>query len=349
MNAAPDVTEARHPWRAALRFGVVVASGVVAATLAAHSADCLLGVSGVRDARLGVLLHATAASLASAAGEVSGRVRPGDRPALLAIAFALPLFGPALAWALLLRPREPAIVDAHQAFEEARRSTAGSRDFDAAHYRRPVVAYARIAERGSFEERRNLLRQLGRLGEPKHLQVLRDFLRDDDTELRLCAYAELTRIGERYERTIATRRVAAERLAEDPDRDDDALATLRAELAEASLAYGQSGALEREMAEYWLHQAAVQAEQVLDVDPLHPRGLTLRARALAGLGDLETAWHDVESLAAIDDGPSTATLAAGIAFRRGDYRSVRRALAALRRHGAEIPGWLAATEEMVHS
>jgi hypothetical protein len=196
-----------------------------------------------------------------------------------------------------------------------------------------INSYTQVVRHGSLEEKRNLLRRLAQLGTPRHLAIVRQFLGENEPELRLCAYAELARIGQRHEHRIGELRRAATAAAS----GDAAIA--QAELAAATRDYATTGALDEEMARYWADQAAAAARAALQIDASCRRAECVLAQVLGDRGELAAAWALVAAWPAEVD--AACELArAEIAFRRRDRAACRTALARLELLGAPVPEWL---------
>ncbi|MCA8977746.1 MAG: hypothetical protein KDC98_23680 [Planctomycetes bacterium] len=197
-----------------------------------------------------------------------------------------------------------------------------------------VNSYTQVVRHGSLEEKRNLLRRLGQLGTPRHLSIVRHFLFEDEPELRLCAYAELARIGHRHEHAIGELR----RVAESRDAPADLAAALM-RLAEANRGYAISGVLDDEMARYWSDQAEQIAARAIAADPECHGAHRILALALADRGALDEAWEVITSLSAASD-PAVELARAEVAFRRHDRVACCLSLQRLQAAGTAVPEWL---------
>ncbi len=197
-----------------------------------------------------------------------------------------------------------------------------------------VNSYTQVVRHGSLEEKRNLLRRLAQLGTPRHVSIVRQFLFEDEPELRLCAYAELARIGQRHEHRIAELRRAAESCPPGPGA-----ATALAAFAAANRAYAQSGVLDDEMAKYWGDQAEQIAQRAIAADAECLAAQCTLALTLADRGALDEAWRVVgawpEQIAA-----EVEIARAEVAFRRRDRANCRTAAQRITSAGAELPEWL---------
>lgn len=197
-----------------------------------------------------------------------------------------------------------------------------------------VNSYTQVVRHGSLEEKRNLLRRLAQLGTPRHVSIVRQFLFEDEPELRLCAYAELARIGQRHEHRIGELRRAAEACPPGP-----AVAAALAAFAAANRAYAQSGVLDDEMAKYWGDQAEQIAQRAITADAECLAAQCTLALVLADRGALDEAWRVVaawpEQIAA-----EVEIARAEVAFRRRDRANCRTAAQRITSAGAELPEWL---------
>lgn len=199
-----------------------------------------------------------------------------------------------------------------------------------------VTSYTQLLREGSLEQKRNLLRRLASLGEPRYLTIVRRFLADAEPELRLCAYAELAAVAQRQEVRIGElrRTIAA---AGDTIRVDDLAA-----LASLQLTHATSGALDDEMARYWLAQAEQTSRRAVEAAPQSLPAQRVLALVLAATGRGEVAWQLAQRWPD-DAGIAELEVArAEIAFRRRDRATCEQARARLEAAGAEVPAWLAA-------
>lgn len=322
--------------RGVARPRTAVVLGVIAALAGGFAALALWRAPAVEYGAGALALHVAAAATAWAAARLAGGTQ-SECDLVLALALAAPGFGPALAWTAALSRRRDAAQNAHAAFE-AQEAHVEAADRPTLARELQVVSHAHVLEHGSLEQKRNLLRQLARIGERRYLLLLRRFLLDPEPELRLCAYAELARECQQQESRIRELRERAEART-----DGDTLAAARAlaELAEANRAYAASGLLDSDMARYWLGQAQALAERALGADPDCRAAQSVLARTLAEAGELERAWELI--VAWPDDvEPEHDVVRAELAFRRRDRGrclDVARRLAA---RGVEPPVWLGA-------
>jgi hypothetical protein len=322
-----DARPPRRPFAAALVGGAAAAAGLAAL-------PCLWSPSGLPIAAGAIALHGTAALLSRWAARLRGAL-PCECDLVWLLALAAPVCGPALAWLLPPGRRTGSVRNAHAA------STAGRAGATAA--RRPrlerelqVVSHVEVLQQGTLEEKRNLLRQLARVGQPRHLRLLRQFLHDPEPELRLCAYAELARLAEAHEARIGELRIQTDSLTAATRTE---LAAARAGLAEANRALGTSGVLDAAMARYWLEQARQLAENALRLDGDCRAAQRVLALVLAELGDSERAWQLVADWPD-DVGSGDDVARAELAFRRRDRRTCVAVARRLRTRGDALPPWL---------
>lgn len=300
----------------------IVADAPVAAACAAHllAVVAALGAARMQGARTGTEMLAT-----------------------LVTALFVPLFGPGLGWAFRHRD-DDAVENAHAHFERLEEAEKYEReilhDDVESDFAQEINAtsYAQILRQGTLQRRRNLLRNLGRLGSPDHVAVIRQCLEDDDPEIRLCAHAELDRLARRYEDRIEALRgaVLAAREAGTLSRRE------LIPLAGACRDYAGSGIFEREMQEFWLERAAEYTDEAAAMEP-GDAGLT-RARAdlMVLLGRIDAATELLDSLRG-EEAQSHATLVvrAEIAFGRRDFEAIREIARIFDAQFVPLPHWMA--------
>lgn len=317
----------RRPAAAAV-WGLAAAAADLAALAALWSPASTVVAAG------GIVLHCAAAALAVRAARLGGAADP-ECDLVLVLAVAVPLSGPGLAW-LLPAVRRP-VRNAHAAFVAVRPLAVQGRRIRLERELQ-VASHVEVLQQGTLEEKRNLLRQLARVGEPRYLSLLRQFLHDPEPELRLCAYAELARLCEAHEGRIGAlwARCAALHAATRTE-----VAAARAAVAQAGLVYGTSGLLDDGMAHYWLDQARQMAQTALILDGACRAAQRVLALVQAETGDVESAWQVVagwpDEVACEDD-----LARAELAFRRRDRRTCAAVAARLRAAGVALPPWLEA-------
>lgn len=330
MNSA--LTSRRALW-AGCGGGASILGVVAAAGLLRLVPDMSLWGSAV--------LHAIAVFLAWASVRADGRMTAPERELVVLAALFLPGFGPSLAWTLPHRRCDAR--NSHAAFEDEaatgadddyQRSTlTGDSARDLARELN-MLSPEQVLRGDSMEQKRNMLRSLARIGEARHLAILRRCLHEGEPEIRLCAYNELDKLSRRHEEHIAELRV---RVRSGHDLD------LLAELAQAYHAYAVSGILEQEMVQYWLQQAAKAAAQVLDEEPSHRGAAVTNALALAAMQRFPDALDALEGFPADAATDADVLLArAEIAVSSRDFDAARAQAARLQELGEPLPPWLAA-------
>ena len=199
-----------------------------------------------------------------------------------------------------------------------------------------VTSYTQLLREGSLEQKRNLLRRLASLGEPRYLTIVRRFLADAEPELRLCAYAELAAVAQRQEARIGELRRVVDAAGDTPVVED------LAALAALQLDHATSGALDEEMARYWLTQAEQTARHAVSWQPQCLAAQRVLALVLAGTGRCDDAWRIAQQWPT-DARPTELEVAsAEIAFRRRDRATCEQVRHRLEAAGVEVPAWLAA-------
>ncbi|MEM7200295.1 MAG: tetratricopeptide repeat protein [Planctomycetota bacterium] len=324
--------------------------GVTASIQALLSGLVFLGLLPGWQLSLSPVLHGTAATTAM----VAARLRAGrwsvETDAALITALFVPVFGPGMAWTFPRTPEEASGTNAHAAFEQYEQAT----DVEATAYRPPIftgdfdrdlsrelnaVSYVEVMRRGTLEQKRNLLRALGRLAQPRHLAMIRQCLLDDEQEIRLCAYAEVARLGREHEEGIADLKLACSGSPRATAAEDDPWV----QLAAAQLDYAASGVLDVEMGRFYLMEAVKSAEAVLQEVPEHWRVALTKAKAYLGLAEHANAIATLDVLPAEDqERPDVILTRAEIAFDQRDFPTARDLAEQLRRQRLSLPEWLAA-------
>jgi hypothetical protein len=262
------------------------------------------------------------------------------------IALLVPVFGPVLGWAA---PRPPATEDAenaHVVFEQyaehVKPADAGyERTVFTGDFKRDlareldVESYHEVLRHGETDQKRNALRRLAELGEPKHFDLIRSCLLDPSHEVRLYAYSELERAGRDYEEEIANR---SRQLKKQPD-NVEALLTL----ARTYHRYAASGILDPSMAAFYFRSAERYATQAQQHGADDPEAAFVRAAALGRLEEYEDAEACLQALPEPHQAlPGCCLVRAEIAYRRRDFAKVREEAARFLETDAEPPPWLAA-------
>lgn len=303
--------------------GLAVSCGLLAAVLLVHE-------DGARFAWPGLLAHGFAIAFVAATACATGATRAEVQLAS-AMAAALPGVGTLLAVAHCCSGSSAACANAHAAHDAPGYQPTPPRPQLDQELR--VASYARVLRAGSLEEKRNLLRRLASLAEPRYFAIVRRFLADPEPELRLCAYAELAAVGQRHEARIAACRAQA------AAADGARAAAAETTLATALFEYATSGALDDEMAKYWRDQAEAAAQRALAASPDHRPAQRVLALAMAHGGRVEEAWRVVVAWPEDVDG-ELELARAEIGFRRRDQAVCTHALARLQQVGIEVPDWL---------
>jgi hypothetical protein len=301
------------------RFAASLVS-TTAAGCGAAAALCFLGAEEPRTVLVGAALHGVAVAAAALAMRLAGGAR-AEVQLTAALTAALPGLGALAAWVQCAAVPRPRATNAHAAHDGP--GYVAEQRPPELQQELAVRSHAEVLRAGTIEEKRNLLRRLARLGEPRYLAIVRSFLGDPETELRLCAYAELAAIGQQFEARIASLRHAE----------------LHGELAAAAHDYAMSGALDEEMVRYWCDQAEQAARTALVSAPDDLRAQRVLALVQAASGRLDAAWQ----LAAAwpdDCEPALELARAEIGFRRRDLAACTRALDRLEGAGLAAPQWL---------
>ncbi len=297
--------------------GIVALNGAACGLLAAAG---FVRASDGGDTIGWLLLHGLAAASVALAAGLRARTRT-EAQLHATMAAALPGVGALLAACDCLFGDGAGGTNAHAAHDPARHEAAVPRPTLERELR--VTSHSRVLREGSLEQRRNLLRRLASLGEPRYLAIVRSFLADDEPELRLCAYAELAAVAARNEARIAQL------------RETDAVV----ELAAAQHAHARCGALDEEMARYWLAQAEATARRAVAADAASLPAQRVLAAVLGSSGRVDEAW----AIAAGWPSPADAAselVRADLAFRRRDREACARAQTALAATGEPVPAWL---------
>lgn len=292
-------------------------------------------------------LHFAAAPLALwAALRRHPRASVVERDTVVLTALFLPVFGPALAWLFPRPPEEAEPVNAHAMFERyethvrpripeyERTLFTGDHDRDLAR-ELDAESYYEVLRHGKTDQKRNALRRLADLGERKHLELIRRCLRDPEHEVRLYAYAELERLAQVHDARISKAGREAASRPDDPAGPRD--------LADAHLAYAQSGILDEGMAAYHYQAAVRHAQRALDLDDPEPDAPLIAALALGELGRHAEALASLEQVPEAHRGLGKVRIVrARLAFRRRDFGAARAEAIALAQANEPMPDWLRA-------
>lgn len=294
-----------------------------------------------------VAIHVVAARLSLAAA-VRRRhdLAVVERDIVFWTALAVPLFGPALAWAM---PRPPATEEeknAHRVFDEySEHVKPDAPDYERSvftgDYERDVAreldaeSYHEVLRHGNTDQKRNALRRLAEMGEPRHLALVRRCLLDPDHEVRLYAYSEIERLSRDYEEEIARR---AKELEEHPGDTEALLA-----LARCYFEYAESGIHDQEMGAFYYRSAQRFAGEAHRNPEAEPEATWIEARSLGRVGEFDEALERLAALSPDQQAlPESCIARADLAYRRRDFDAVREEAERVRAAGGELPEWLAA-------
>jgi hypothetical protein len=267
---------------------------------------------------------------------------------VLLTGFAVPVFGPIVAWTMPRPPEEEAPRNAHDVFtsysdhvkpmtpDHERTLFTGDYDRDMAR-ELDVESYHEVLAHGTTDQKRSALVRLAELGETKHFRLVRKCLLDPEHEVRLYAYSELERASRRFEEEIGQR---ARELQAHPEQGDAPLA-----LARAYFDYAESGIHDDAMAAWYYRSAERYAAEGRRLLGDAPEPVWIQARALGRLGEFDRARA---LLLELSEGqqrlPESCLARAELAFARRDFLAARAELVRLREVGAEPPAWLQALE-----
>lgn len=271
------------------------------------------------------------------------RLLPAELDAVLITAIFVPLAGPVLGWVIPRRSNRDSVVDAHEAFQQRevvhgtggphRTLFTGRFDEDLATMT-DAMTYAEVLRDGCVAEKRSAIKKLCASRAPQHLARVRATLSDSDDEVRLFAYAELTRIEREYEDALAE---LGERVFGDEDQ-----AVVRIDLAVKHLDYARSGVLDADFARFHTGRAIERAEEAYELGadgPSCARAGLLARLDMGQVGDAEE-WLERFSEAVVAH-PTVRLAEAELAFACRDLeraRSIARELGS----GESAPRWLSA-------
>jgi hypothetical protein len=320
-----------------------LASGIEAA-----AAALAVGMNDLAWLGIAAALHAVAVRLSLRAAV---RRRPEltrvERDVVLWTAIFVPLFGPPFAWLMPRPAAEEEAENAHAVFEQYSEHVKPDvpdyeRTVFTGDYERDLAreldaeSYHEVLRHGTTDQKRNALRRLADLGQPRHLELVRRCLLDPDHEVRLYAYSEIERLSRGYEEEIAKRSKELSRTPGEPE----ALLTL----ARTYFRYAESGIHDEEMAAFYYGSARRFAEQA-QAASAGPEAVWIEARALGRLGDFAGAESRLAALTQAQQGLVESCVArADLAFRRRDFAAARAEAVRIREFGAEPPEWLRALE-----
>lgn len=260
----------------------------------------------------------------------------------------VPLFGPALAWAMPRPPEDEEEESAHEIFEKYSEHVKPAlpdyeRTVFTGDYEKDIAreldaeSYHEVLRHGSTDQKRNALLRLAQLGEHKHFRLIRQCLLDPEHEVRLYAYSELERASRFYEEAIAK---GTRELKKAPD---DAAALL--ELARTYFEYAASGIHDESMGAFYFRSAERYAAEARREGLTDPEPIWIQARALGRLDEFEQAKATLQELTPAQQNlPESCVARAELAYRRRDFVAARAEASRMRDANAELPPWLAALE-----
>ena len=297
-----------------------------------------------------LVLHLVSVVLVAVAALLRGAQRGVELDAVVVIATFVPVVGPALAWTFPSGKSKDGVANAHAVFESYEAATKSQKPS----YRPAIftgnfekdlsreintVSYAEVLRRGTLEQKRNLLRTLGRRATHRDLEMIRQCLFDDEQEIRLCAYAEIDRLSRQHETEVAKLKseCEAETSADSPAEEQ------LVNLAEAQLNYACSGIMDEEMAKFWLMETEKSADAVLTSNPGNWRAARTKAKCKSESKDYEGAIQCLDDLPSPkSDRPEIWLARAEVAFRTRDFSTARKQANKLRSKRLQLPPWLAA-------
>ena len=317
--------------------------GTLGAGIELAAAFCGLGYNSIGMLAVAGVLHVAASLLAVKAARLR---RPDlaivERDLVFLATLFVPIFGAALAWTLPHAEAPDEVEDAHQMFlRYAEHVKPAALDYErtlfTGDYERDLAreldaeSHLEVLRHGSIDQKRNALRKLADLGEPRHFGLIRRCLLDTEHEVRLYAYTELERCGRIFEDEIAKR-------SRELRRDESDSETLLS-LAQAYFDYAASGVHDEEMAAFYFRSAERFARRVAD----GPEAAWLRAGALARLKEYDEAEAVLNTLGEREAALARSCLErADVAFRRRDFATAREEADRIKQIGDELPDWLAA-------
>lgn len=297
-----------------------------------------------------LVLHAVSVTLVAVAARLRGAKRGVELDAVVVIATFVPVIGPALAWTFPSRESKDGVANAHAVFESYEEATKSKKPS----YRPAIftgnfekdlsreintVSYAEVLRRGTLEQKRNLLRTLGRRATLRDLEMIRQCLFDDEQEIRLCAYAEIDRLSRNHEAEVAKLKTECEPRKDGSSASEEQLVNL----AEAQLNYACSGIMDEEMAKFWLMEAEKTADAALALNAADWRAVRTKAKCKSESKDYEGAKHCLDNLSSPKgDRPEIWLARAEVAFRTRDFSTARKQANKLRSKRLQLPPWLSA-------
>jgi len=301
-----------------------------------------------------LLMHVLAARIAGHAAAVRrDDLTRTERDAVIWLAVLVPMFGPALAWWMPMPPAKDDeedesadVINAHEMFERYEEHVKPHRpDYErtlfTGDYAKDIAreldaeSYSEVLRHGNTNQKRNALRRLATLGEPKHFALIRRCLLEPSHEVRLYAYAELEKSGRVFEDEIAD---LSRKLSRRPKRVESLLA-----MARVQFRYAATGIHDESMAAFYFKTVIKFARRAQDAGATGPEPVWLVARAQARMGETGEAMESIASLPTEDQQMVESCLVrAAIHFEARDYESARVEADRIEAADGEVPGWLRA-------
>jgi len=333
----------------------------LASCLEAAALTLAMALNRVEGLLVALVVHLAAARLAAAAAAVRrDDLSPTERDAVLWIAALVPMFGPSLAWAMPTPPLEEddddqadEVVNAHDMFERYEEHVTPHRpDYErtlftgdyAADLARELDAesYVEVLRNGGTDQKRNALRRLATLGEPKHFAQIRGCLLDPSHEVRLYAYSELEKASQVYEDEIAK---FTKKLAKKPRN----IASLLS-MAKVQHDYAASGIHDAAMAAFYFKTVLRYAQRAAKAGADGPEPAWFAARALARMDQPDAALAEIAGLPEEQQElPESCLVRAGIQFRAREFDAARNEADRIEAGGGDLPPWLAALRTEVEA
>jgi len=344
VEAPAPPAPAAPPGKRDYLLGLAVALSVLAEGVA-------LSVVTLAEGRLWLALGLLVHTLSAVLGRAAARRRKPDlsqveSDLVLLAGFAVPLFGPFMAWAMPPPAKAKGPENAHEVFtkysdhvkpvvpDHERTLFTGDYAKDMAR-ELDVESYHEVLVHGTTDQKRSALHRLAELGETKHFRLIRGCLLDPEHEVRLYAYSELERASRRYEEEIAQR---ARELKDHPEGGEPLLA-----IARAYFEYAATGIHDEQMGAWYYRSAEQYARQARRFLGDDPEPVWIQARAFGRLGDYDRAKALLLELTEEQQNlPESCLARAELAYARRDFLAARAEAARLDDAGADSPPWLSA-------
>jgi len=303
--------------------------------------------------------HLVAAGLSSRAATIRrDDLTTTEKDAVMWIAALVPMFGPPMAWAMPAPPmteeekeQTEEVINAHDMFERYEEHVTPHRpdyertlftgDYGADVARElDAESYGEVLRNGGTDQKRNALRRLATLGEPRHFGQIRGCLLDPSHEVRLYAYSELEKASQVYEEEIAA---LSKKLAKRPKL---IIPLLR--LTEVQFEYAASGIHDEAMAAFYFKTVVRFARRAIEAGATGPEPVWFIARSLARMGEPGMALGELAKLPETErDLPESCLVRAAIRFRARKFDEAREEAYRIELAGGTLPPWLAALREEV--